>query len=266
VIAQGAFTNFSRPQPIYEKEIDVAFSYDDPPRQVIGLLRQTALKAPGVIPDSIWVKVASYGDFAINYTVGFSAPTMPQATRMGNEFMLRLWYMAKRHNLTMPYPTQTEVPYQSTLPTLEERQASYLQALRSLAGFSNLPGEVLEKVVNCCQERDYAEQEVVLEIGTPLAGLYVILEGQVQLQSSDVRGKLHTIGMLSPGEFFGEKASLLSDQTSDVLVTAMDDLQVLVVPIDMLQKTLAQSSRLAHDLGEVMEIRRRAIQSVKDVA
>ncbi|HIK44364.1 MAG TPA: mechanosensitive ion channel, partial [Leptolyngbyaceae cyanobacterium M65_K2018_010] len=31
-IAQGSFTNFSRPEPTYEKEIDVAFSYDDPPR------------------------------------------------------------------------------------------------------------------------------------------------------------------------------------------------------------------------------------------
>lgn len=265
-IAQGSFINLSRPHPTYERVIDLAFSYDDPPRKVIQLLRQAALKAPGVIPNSIWVKLDSYGDFAINYQMGLSAPTMPQALRMRNELMLRIWYMAKRYNLTMPYPMAMEVPYEPTAPSPEEQQATYLQALRTLPGLANQPLMGLEKIAQRSQVRDYAEQELVLEVGMPLSGLYLILEGQAELQTPDLGGKLHTIGLLYPGEFFGEKASLLSDQTSDVTVIATTDLRLLLIPTSTLQTALEQSPRLAYDLGEVMEIRRRAVQSVREVA
>ena len=259
-IAQGSFTNFSQPRPIYEKVIDIS------PRKVIRLLKQTALKAPGVIPDSFWVSLSGYGDFAINYQIGLSAPTMPQAVRMRNEFMLRLWYVSKRHNLTMPYPVQVEAPYLTTLPTPEEEQVINLQALRSLAGLASLPVATLEKILQRSQLRDYAEQEVVIEVDTPLSGLYLLVEGQVELLAPNPRGQLRTLGVLSPGEFFGEKASLLSDQTSEVTVIAAEDLRLLLIPTDTLQLILEQSPRLGHDLGEVMEIRRRAVQSIREMA
>ena len=191
---------------------------------------------------------------------------MPQAVRMRNEFMLRLWYVSKRHNLTMPYPVQVEAPYQTTLPTPEEEQVINLQALRSLAGLASLPVATLEKILQRSQLRDYAEQEVVIEVDTPLSGLYLLVEGQVELLAPNPRGQLRTLGVLSPGEFFGEKASLLSDQTSDVTVIAAEDLRLLLIPTDTLQLILEQSPRLGHDLGEVMEIRRRAVQSIREMA
>lgn len=159
-----------------------------------------------------------------------------------------------------------EVPYEPTTPSPEDQQAIYLQALRSLPGLMNQPLMVLEKIAQRSQVRDYAEQELVLEVGMPLPGLYLILEGQVELQAPDFRGKLHLIGLLYPGEFFGEKASLLSDQISDMTVIATQDLRLLLIPTSTLQTALEQSPRLAYDLGEVMEIRRRAVQSVREVA
>jgi hypothetical protein len=263
-IAQGSFTNLSRPHSRYHKEIDVAFSYDDPPRKVFKLLKQMALKCPGVIPESVQVKLISYGDFSITYRTEFAAPTMPLSDQMRDEFLLRLWYMAKRHNLTMPYPMQMEVPYRSSQALPEEQQVINLQALRGLSGLASLPVPVLDNILQHSQLRDYAEQEVVLEMDAPLEGLYLILEGKAQLLAPDIRGTLQTIGILSAREFFGENASLLSDQTSDMMVIASEDLRLLVIPADVLHRTLEQSPRLAHDLGEVMELRRRTIQSVQD--
>jgi len=81
------------------------------------------------------------------------ALTMFQSNRMRNEFLLRLWYMAKRYNLTMPYPIQVEAPYATTVPTPEEQQATNLQALRSLPGLANLPGAVLEKLLSTVRSK-----------------------------------------------------------------------------------------------------------------
>ena len=60
-------SNFSRPRPIRLEEIDVSFSYDDPPNVVHKALLEVA-DAPGVLE-----KFASnrgdvlYGDSAVNY-------------------------------------------------------------------------------------------------------------------------------------------------------------------------------------------------------
>jgi CRP-like cAMP-binding protein len=166
----------------------------------------------------------------------------------------------------MPYPIQSEAPYEPALPTPEEQQATNLQALRSISGLANLPIASLEKILDHSEVQDYAKRELVLEADTPLSGLYLILEGEVQLLTPDYKGKLHPIGVLSPGEFFGEKSSLLSDQTSDGTVVAAEDLRLLLIPTEILQMTLQQSGRLAQELGAVMEIRRRAVQAIQDAA
>jgi len=80
---------------------------------------------------------------------------------------------------------------------------------------------------------------------------------------SDFKGNTKTIGVLSVGEFFGEKASLLSDNTTDVAVHAMEDLRVLLIKMETLRVALEQSPRLAQEIGEVMELRRRVLKNVQ---
>lgn len=56
---------------------------------------------------------------------------------------------------------------------------------------------------------------------------------------------------------------VLSDQTSDSVIQAVDHLRVLLIDTVTLQATMEQSPRLAQDLGEQMELRRRAIETTR---
>lgn len=269
-IAQGSFTNFSRPQPSYEKVVEVAFSYDDPPQKVIDLLKQTALETPDVIPASIWVKLLSYGDFAINYQIGLSAPTMSQSIRMRNTFMLRLWYLAKRHNLTMPYPTATEVEYQSFAPTPEQQASRVKSILMTIPSLARLDSKVLDMVVKNGSILDYCTGETIIRLEDRIEGMYFIVEGEIQLRAPDPAitvvdneaAEQLILGQLSAGEFFGEQACLMTEQFSEFSAVAVKDVQVFMLERQYLEEFLNQSPQLSQKIAEVMELRQRAVNQL----
>jgi small-conductance mechanosensitive channel/CRP-like cAMP-binding protein len=262
-LAKGQFINFSRPTPLHRVEVPISFSYDDPPNRVRQLLIGAALEIPAVLdtppPD---VVVVSYGDFAINYKVQVFAPDYRTGDGIQDEINRRIWYLAKRHGLTMPYPMQQEVPYESTAPTPVQQGVASLQLLKSTPGFASLSSERLEQLLADCQVLSYATHEVVVHRLMPLDGLYLILSGEAELVVPDVNGRSCSLGVLLQGECFGEKSSLLHGRIAETTVRACDDLEVLVIPAERLQEVLVESPRLASDLAEVIEIRQRAAAKV----
>jgi CRP-like cAMP-binding protein len=56
---------------------------------------------------------------------------------------------------------------------------------------------------------------------------------------------------------------MVAGQPGEMTVTAAEDLELLVVDPDALQLLLDQSPRLAQDIGQVLDTRRKAVQSVR---
>jgi small-conductance mechanosensitive channel len=263
-LSKGQFTNFSRPTPLHRVDIPISFSYDDPPNRVRQLLIAAAQEIPGVLSKPpVDVVIESYGDFAINYMVEIFAPSYSLGEQdIRDEMNLRIWYLSQRHGLTIPYPIRHEIPYAPPLVGPGQRLANSLQLLKSTPGFAGLPSERLEGLLVNCSVRTYAADEVILHQQMALDGLYLILEGEAELVLPDAGGRPCSLGILLQGEYFGEKCSLLHGRTSDTVVRAATDLQVLVIPTERLQDLLLEAPRLATDLAEVLEIRRRGVQGL----
>jgi hypothetical protein len=206
------------------------------------------------------VVVQNYGDFAITYLIQIFAPDFNTGENIRDEMNLRLWYLAQRHSLTMPYPVQQEIPYLAAAATPLQQRQSCLSLLQQTPGFAALSKGRLEQMLARCEFRSYATHEVVLERHDALDGLYLIVAGEAELLIPDHMGNPCSLGVLLQGECFGEKSTLLHGRISDTIVQACDDLEVLLIPVEELQYLLLESPRLASDLTEVMEIRRRALQ------
>jgi small-conductance mechanosensitive channel/CRP-like cAMP-binding protein len=261
-LSKGQFTNFSRPSPLHRVQIPIAFSYDDPPNRVRQLLIGAALEIPGVLSQPAPnVVVDSYGDFAINYMIQLYAPEYMIGEEIRDEMSCRIWYLASRHQLTMPYPIEQQMAYTPTLISGEKRREACLRLLRSTPGFAGLPAETLQQLLKESPMRCYSTNELVLHRHMPLDGLYLILAGEAELLISDDKGRECSLGVLLRGECFGEKSSLLHGRVSDTMVRAGDDLDVLVIGVERLQELLLLSPRLAADLSEVIEIRHRALEA-----
>ncbi len=260
-LMKGSFTNFSRPSRIHVENVQIKFSYDDPPNKVKRILQQTALQIDGVLHDPVpQVDILTFEDSHILYQVELFSPSYEGAAALSREFNTRIWYAAKRHRLAIAACSPME-------PSEEERQQILnLQVFRQVSGFAGLPPNLLQLILRHSEVQDFAKHEVVLQQGDRLSGLYLILDGQAQLSITDFRTGNQIVGVITAGEFFGEKASLLSDQTTDMTVRVLEDLRVLLIDTDTLHQVLEQSPRLAQELGEVMEIRRRAVQALQSVA
>ncbi|MEB3310845.1 MAG: mechanosensitive ion channel family protein [Snowella sp.] len=264
ILAKQTFINYSRPtNSLHVTPMEIGFSYDDPPNQVIKLLREAASNIEGISPrKQPKVTVTRYADSSIIYKIQVYTETVPLSRPVLDELKARIWYVARRNHLTIPYPIYSLARHHPASDSPESNHQQIVSAVHHTSSFASLTPQLLEKVLKASEIKDYAKQEMVLYQGEALSGLYLILQGAVRLSAINLNEQRVTIGELFAGEFFGEKASLLSDRISDVSVQVLEDLRVLLVDIETLQFILAQSPRLAHELGEVMELRRRTIQSL----
>ncbi|MFN5463797.1 MAG: cyclic nucleotide-binding domain-containing protein, partial [Cyanobacteriota bacterium] len=205
----------------------------------------------------------SFNDSSISYVLEFTTANYGDSGGPADELMRRLWYVARRDGLTIPYPTSVSLPYSEPAATQPEaRQKERLQSLRN-SSFALLPAEHLERLATSSLVRDYAASEVVLLQGTPLTSLFLILAGEAEMLVNTDDGSSLPMGILSMGEFFGERVSLLYNRIADTTVRAATDLRVLVIDGKTLGALIEAHPRLARDLTGVMEIRQRAMDTLK---
>jgi small-conductance mechanosensitive channel len=265
VLSKSNFSNLSRPTRAHTEVLSLGFSYDDPPNKVKRALVRAAARTAGVLEDPPpCAQTASYDSSSVGYKLIFRVADFAQLADVRDELMTRIWYAVRRQGLSMPYPIQTQVVVHR-----EELEA---------AASARLPPEILERFPHLGLPRaegleedvsrravlNYARGEQVVAEGEPLPGLVLILAGRAALAVRDHAGEQKEVARLGPGEFFGER-SLLAASVSDVTVTALEDLDVLVLRGEALQSLLDQTPQAAREIGKVVEARQRAIRGARAI-
>ncbi|MFO0890791.1 MAG: mechanosensitive ion channel family protein [Isosphaeraceae bacterium] len=259
---KGSFSNLSRPDNRRTDAISIGFSYDDPPNKVKQVMLETLAGTPGVMDDPApQVFTDAYGDSAIQYKLRFTVAHQDRLEETRAELLTRVWYAADRHGLTIPYPTSAQI--ELTREDLEARRridpGAMLRRFPQFAGAAE--GEAAGLLARGTP-RHYARGEHVVLIGQSLAGLYLILDGQASLSVRDRSGVDQEICRLGAGEYFGEQ-SMLRSHTSDVTVAAIEDLHVLILDVGLLEELVDKMPRLAREIGNLMDLRRKAAISVR---
>jgi CRP-like cAMP-binding protein len=95
--------------------------------------------------------------------------------------------------------------------------------LAAIALFADVDDAGLGRIASCASEFEAPVGHVLVEVGRPGAGLFVLEAGEV---SVDLPGG-RTV-RLGPGEFFGE-LSLLTDQPHTARVRAVTDVRCLAI-------------------------------------
>jgi CRP-like cAMP-binding protein len=177
-----------------------------------------------------------------------------------DEFLTRLWYAAERYGLTTPNASAGIAREKSAFDVWKTPEPAKLLGQFPLFGIdkaSDLGEHGAHMAV-----RVFAQGERVIEAGETRAELYVIVAGRAAILVQDVHGQTHEIARLSRGEFFGEM-SLLSGRASDATVVALEDLVAVELDPDVLQSVIERTPRLAREIGNVMDVRRKAILSAR---
>ena len=263
-LGKTSFTNLSRPDRTHIQSLRFHFSLEDPPNLVKRMLEEAALQIPDVLPrPAPAATLSSYNESSITYSLEVCCERVEDASRLADEIMGRVWYVSRRQGFTIPYPTRVLA---SALPATDrhvpDRESQYMPALHN-SPFAKLPPAVLRRLASTYPVRCYGAAEVMLRQGAPVQELSLILQGEAELLWHSPGGfSPLTVGILVPGECFGESVVQLRKANSEATVRARTDLQLLQIDSDSLASLIDEYPFLTRDLHAVSEIRRQAMAAL----
>ncbi len=259
VLAKEVFYNYRRPQPLHGEPLELGFSYDDPPNKVKQVIRQAALETPGVLsePKPI-IQTSAYGDSSINYYVRLYLKDYERVPDIRDAFMTRVWYAAKRHQLTIPFPIRTLIHEKA--PKADSNGIHrVVSELRSLPCFVTTHAEILEQLVTNADFQSFGQDERIIYQGQEDVKLHFLLFGQVQMRVLNSGNHEQEVLTLTQGDFFGATA-LLSREPSAYSIIALSDVEVMILEIEAIQVIIDSTPQLAREMDEIIEARQKAIQ------
>jgi len=135
--------------------------------------------------------------------------------------------------------TAVVVTVRATPESEPEKVEHMLRTLRSLTLFKYLSYSELVQIMNISEEQYCRPGDVIFTQGDVGHFAYVILQGRVQIRSSDV-----VIANLESGRHFGEMG-LVDDQPRSADALAMDEAWLLVIPRSAFYDIMRKNSQLA---------------------
>lgn len=264
-LGKQTILNYNLPNAARGIWIEIGFSYNDPPNKVKKILRQVLTELKGVDLDKGFkiVSTGNYDDFFINYRVMFMAADYISAFKARNDFRTRLYYVAKRHGLNIPFPISHIYHTDLEQNTVEDSPEAIVDYLQSLPYFDGVEAEALEKLALNAEVDHYGMGEQVLWQDKLAPGLYIIQRGSAALTFKDAQGAKQAVGEASQGDFFGESV-LMSGKTSALSVVAANDLKVIRLEPAATANLVAERPLFAKQIDELIDERRKVIRRLRE--
>lgn len=140
-----------------------------------------------------------------------------------------------------------------------------LMIKHKLAGFymfSELQTEQIEKLANGAKLLKHHRGEMLFNRGDQAQGFYILLEGQIKLGVTSPQGDEKILGLVQPGQSFGE-AVLFLERSFPVSAHATIDSEVLLVNKDAVFEILDNDTTVARRMLAGISARNR--QLVNDI-
>jgi CRP-like cAMP-binding protein len=114
-----------------------------------------------------------------------------------------------------------------------------VEKLREIPLFADLHDHTLERIAELSTEFESPAGWVLVEVGQPGSGMFVLEEGTVQIETPDGRSWEY-----GPGEFFGELA-LLTDHPRNARIRAKTPVRCLAISRTDFAKLLDEEPEIA---------------------
>ncbi len=263
-VAKRAVVNLTRLTGSEHTEIVVEFSKQHPPNNVKRVMMSALGSTPGVSQDPApLIRTKDHTDVNIRYSVRFWTPQGISPLETRDQFLSRLWYVSKRYDLKCELPTRKFVQTVEK-PSAESLLTQYRDELSTVPLLFKMGGDVLEYVAKGALLHEYAAGESIVREGEMVTSLFVIVQGDARAVATDRSGKQHQVFALKYGEFFGE-SSLFSGRPSPYSVIAMNDISVVLLDKQMVNRLVESDAMLVKEIGRVISDRRERILDVETI-
>ncbi|MGW8482523.1 mechanosensitive ion channel domain-containing protein [Microbacterium sp. NPDC055903] len=241
-LSGASFTNMSEPDGPHYAAASLKFATDDPPHEVMALLARVADALPMLLPGER-AEVEYAGSAAYSVSIPVAGPA--DASRTLSLYLSWVWYAARRRGFALDGDTTDPLTEPGMLAAAVEQVAPVL----------HLGDEGKELVLSSARLERYGVGEVVLPTGVIPDEVRVIISGRATLHVEAQGGKVE-VGIAETGELIGQTA--LTRERSQALTSASEILTVLVLPLETVDELIRTRPRLATEIGESLELKRKA--------
>ncbi len=131
-----------------------------------------------------------------------------------------------------------------------------MSELQKVELFSGMLAEQMASLEQTAEMRAYEAGEVIFQEGDPGDGIYIVLEGLVQVSTRVSETERRVLTRVEEGDFFGEMA-ILDDRPRSATASAESDTKVYFLHRDDLSRILDRSPKLTVSLLREFSLRLR---------
>lgn len=118
--------------------------------------------------------------------------------------------------------------------------------------FRGLSSEEFRQIVSHLTFRHYEEETLIVSEGDPGNSMFIIVNGEVRVNTADTKGKQITLANLGEGEFFGEVSLLTGRPRTATIITN--------IPSDLLELTQKDFDEIVAEYPHVREVLKNSHQ------
>lgn len=240
-LSGASFTNMSAPTGTYSATTTVTFTTDDPPHEVMALLAEVAEALPMRLQEER-AEVDYLGKGAYEVTIPVNAPA--EAQRALSLYLSWLWYASRRRGFALDGD--------ATDPIAEPAQL--VAAIEKVGPTLHLRDEDREAIVAGTRLERYGVGELVLGSGVVPDRVLIVVSGRAALGIEADGGRID-FAVAEQGDMIGHTA--LTRERTQTVAVATDILTVLSVPLAIIDQLIQTRPRLAAEIGEALELKRK---------
>jgi len=123
--------------------------------------------------------------------------------------------------------------------------------LGKLPLFKDFPVTELKKLIKKSDLKAFSPGDIIIKFGQPGQFLGIVLEGEAEAVVTGKSGNRQRLGTVKQGDFLGEM-SLLTDEPTSADVIALEECQLLLIPLEVFTAFLATSPEAVKVLRTLM--------------
>ena len=251
-LAGDSFVNLSRTTaPYYKAKATLTFAADDPPGQVKATLLRVAEALPAKLQGTPATAVAlGAGVYRVAVPVASAADDGAATTLLAH----RAWYAAQRAGLHLD----------GVKSSRKEKRAYIAEHIPAIGHALGLESDAIGTMLSGARVMPFAEGELIQQVNSIPKSMGFIIDGEVEMFARTEDGRRLSLGTLGAGDYIG--GTSLTGQRMLVGVLALTDTTLIAVSRDAMNAIVQKDHRLARQIGEAIEMRRRAARVAIDEA